>query len=408
MGAGGAAPPRRPRRRAGRDHLGDAGARPRSPRWVSAIWLLKESDRIGQLTALGLTLLAFVILGPVVQPWYLTWGLILLAPVAEGRIRTLVIALSVVSPFIGLPGGRELRQPAAARRPDHASPSPCWRCWPSWSRRSGAGRRSASSTSRSSPRRPVDLARLGDLRRAAAGARPRRASGRACGRPRARRRPARSRRPRGAGWSASFSPTIRAIIEWKPALLGGLDQVLEQEPADPPSPRRRARRRRSSRPSWRRRPRAGRGRAEAKPTMISPRAPRRPSAPLGVDGHEGGVGALVLGDPRRAAPSRSRGLTSKVTVGLEDLEVVDGHERLGVARPRPDGCAPRRMVGEPGEPAGDRVRRGEGSAKWLSSPGRPLTDPSALVAQWQSTSMVRRGSWVQSPPRAPWRRSSGG
>ena len=39
------------------------------------IWLLKESDRIGQLTALGLTLLAFVILSPVVQPWYLTWGL---------------------------------------------------------------------------------------------------------------------------------------------------------------------------------------------------------------------------------------------------------------------------------------------------------------------------------------------
>jgi hypothetical protein len=73
-----------------------------------AIWLLKESERIGQLTALGLTLLAFVILSPVVQPWYLTWGLILLAPVAVGRIRTLVIVLTVVSPFIGLPGGRDL------------------------------------------------------------------------------------------------------------------------------------------------------------------------------------------------------------------------------------------------------------------------------------------------------------
>ena len=72
------------------------------------IWLLKESDRIGQLTALGLTLLAFVILSPVVQPWYLTWGLILLAPVAQGRLRTLVISLTVISPFIGLPGGRDL------------------------------------------------------------------------------------------------------------------------------------------------------------------------------------------------------------------------------------------------------------------------------------------------------------
>ena len=75
---------------------------------VAGIWLLKESDRIGELNAIGLTLLLFVVLGPVVQPWYLTWGLILLAPVAEGRIRTVLITLSVISPFIGLPGGRTL------------------------------------------------------------------------------------------------------------------------------------------------------------------------------------------------------------------------------------------------------------------------------------------------------------
>jgi hypothetical protein len=75
---------------------------------VVGIWLLKESDRIGELNAIGLTLLLFVVLGPVVQPWYLTWGLILLAPVAEGRIRTTLIALSVISPFVGLPGGRTL------------------------------------------------------------------------------------------------------------------------------------------------------------------------------------------------------------------------------------------------------------------------------------------------------------
>jgi hypothetical protein len=75
---------------------------------VIGIWLLKESDRIGQLKALGLTLLIFVVLSPVVQPWYLTWGLILLAPIAEGRIRTAIIACSAISPFIGMPGGREL------------------------------------------------------------------------------------------------------------------------------------------------------------------------------------------------------------------------------------------------------------------------------------------------------------
>lgn len=75
---------------------------------AAAVWLLKESDRIGSLKAMGLTLLLFVVLGPVVQPWYLTWGVILLAPVATGRLRTTLIAISVVSPFIGLPGGRTL------------------------------------------------------------------------------------------------------------------------------------------------------------------------------------------------------------------------------------------------------------------------------------------------------------
>ena len=51
------------------------------------LWLLLNSDRIGTLKALGVTLLVFVVLGPVVQPWYLSWGLILLAPVALGRLR---------------------------------------------------------------------------------------------------------------------------------------------------------------------------------------------------------------------------------------------------------------------------------------------------------------------------------
>ena len=75
---------------------------------VSAIWLLLNSDRIGTLRALGLTLLLFVLLGPVVQPWYLSWGLILLAPVALGQLRSLVIGLSMVTAFIELPGGTQL------------------------------------------------------------------------------------------------------------------------------------------------------------------------------------------------------------------------------------------------------------------------------------------------------------
>jgi hypothetical protein len=75
---------------------------------IVGVWLLLNSDRIGTLKALGLTLLVFVILGPVVQPWYLSWGLILLAPVALGRLRSLIIGLSMVTAFIELPGGTQL------------------------------------------------------------------------------------------------------------------------------------------------------------------------------------------------------------------------------------------------------------------------------------------------------------
>ena len=77
---------------------------------IAGVWLLLNSDRIGTLKALGITLLLFVILGPVVQPWYLSWGLILLAPVALGRLRSLIIGLSMVTAFIELPGGTRLVQ----------------------------------------------------------------------------------------------------------------------------------------------------------------------------------------------------------------------------------------------------------------------------------------------------------
>ena len=78
---------------------------------IVGVWLLLNSDRIGTLKALGITLLVFVVLGPVVQPWYLSWGLILLAPVALGRLRSLIIGLSMVTAFIELPGGSRLVNP---------------------------------------------------------------------------------------------------------------------------------------------------------------------------------------------------------------------------------------------------------------------------------------------------------
>jgi alpha-1,6-mannosyltransferase len=75
---------------------------------VIGVWLLLNSDRIGTLKALGITMLAFVLLGPVDQPWYLAWGIILLAPVALGRLRSLIIGLSMFTAFVELPGGKQL------------------------------------------------------------------------------------------------------------------------------------------------------------------------------------------------------------------------------------------------------------------------------------------------------------
>jgi hypothetical protein len=75
---------------------------------VAGAWLFKNVDRYGTLRAIGLTMLLVVVLGPVVQPWYLSWGLILLAPVATGRVRTVIVVFSVASAFLQLPGGRQL------------------------------------------------------------------------------------------------------------------------------------------------------------------------------------------------------------------------------------------------------------------------------------------------------------
>jgi alpha-1,6-mannosyltransferase len=75
---------------------------------IVAVWCLRNYERLGMLRALGLSMLMFVVLGPVVQPWYLTWGLIVMAPIVTGRLRNVTMAISMVGPFIGLTGGADL------------------------------------------------------------------------------------------------------------------------------------------------------------------------------------------------------------------------------------------------------------------------------------------------------------
>ncbi len=73
-----------------------------------AIWLLLNAEKRGWIRSMALSLLLFVVLGPVVQPWYLVWGLLLMATVYEGREHFWFLLLSITSPFLGLPGGRAL------------------------------------------------------------------------------------------------------------------------------------------------------------------------------------------------------------------------------------------------------------------------------------------------------------
>jgi alpha-1,6-mannosyltransferase len=75
---------------------------------AAGVVLFLRSRRIGNVQALALTLLTIVLLGPVVQPWYVAWGLILLAPVAVGRAWGVLIGLSIGVSFLELPGARLL------------------------------------------------------------------------------------------------------------------------------------------------------------------------------------------------------------------------------------------------------------------------------------------------------------
>ena len=49
--------------------------------------LLLRSPQDGVVRCLGLTLLVLALLGPIVWAWYVTWGVIVVAPAAIGRLR---------------------------------------------------------------------------------------------------------------------------------------------------------------------------------------------------------------------------------------------------------------------------------------------------------------------------------
>ncbi len=64
--------------------------------------LLMRSPQDGVVRCLGLTLLVLALLGPIVWAWYVTWGVIVLAPAAVGRLRTVLIVISTFWAFAGV------------------------------------------------------------------------------------------------------------------------------------------------------------------------------------------------------------------------------------------------------------------------------------------------------------------
>lgn len=75
---------------------------------VITAWLLLRGQPHSWVRALGLSLIALVFLGPVVQPWYFVWGVALLAASYVGRQHFWILVMAITGPFAGLPGGRDL------------------------------------------------------------------------------------------------------------------------------------------------------------------------------------------------------------------------------------------------------------------------------------------------------------
>ena len=76
-----------------------------------ALWRLPT---IGLPRALGVSLLAVVLLGPIVQPWYLMWGIAVLAITAGARTAAAIALLSVVVSLLGVVGLGQLTSELAS------------------------------------------------------------------------------------------------------------------------------------------------------------------------------------------------------------------------------------------------------------------------------------------------------
>ena len=72
---------------------------------VLCLWMLTRVDRIGPIQCAALAMMAVVVLGPVVWPWYLAPGIALLGAAGVGRWRPALLVLTVAFAFEVFPVG---------------------------------------------------------------------------------------------------------------------------------------------------------------------------------------------------------------------------------------------------------------------------------------------------------------
>jgi hypothetical protein len=71
-------------------------------------WLLLRSPGPTMQRNLGLTLLVVALMGPILWNWYITWGVLVLAPVATGMLRRVVMVISTFEILVGLSSVKNL------------------------------------------------------------------------------------------------------------------------------------------------------------------------------------------------------------------------------------------------------------------------------------------------------------
>ena len=71
---------------------------------VIGLWAFHRLPELGMLRAVGISFLAVVLFGPSLQPWYLVWGIVILAAAYGPRIATGIVWLTIVASFLGLVG----------------------------------------------------------------------------------------------------------------------------------------------------------------------------------------------------------------------------------------------------------------------------------------------------------------